>query len=89
MFNPPLAPDDRWHVFVTVNNGAQSFVNIDGQHQNVSGNADPRIGYALGWRMAEPYRSDSMYRRFAIIPEAITPEQAGAIVGLLMDQYDI
>lgn len=89
VFNPPLTPDDRWHVFVTVNNGENSFVNIDGQHQNVSGNTDPRIGYALGWRLAEPYRSDSMYRRFAIIPEVISPDRAAAIVGLLMDHYGI
>lgn len=85
----PPTPDDRWHVFVTVNNGAQSFVNIDGRHQEVVGNTDPRIGYALGWRMADPYRSDSMYRRFAIIPEVISPDRAAAIVGLLMDHYGI
>lgn len=89
MMNPPVAPDTGWHVLVTVNNGYESFVNLDGVHQGIRGDSYPRAGYMLGGSVAAPYRGASMYQRFAIIPEIISPDRAAAIVGLLMDHYGI
>lgn len=87
--SPAVAPDTDWHILVTVINGPESFVNLDGTYQSINGTDVPWRGYMLGTATSAPHRSEAMYRRFAIIPEPVAPVRAAGIVSSVRHAYGI
>ena len=87
--SPAVAPDTDWHILVTVVNGPESFVNLDGTYRSINGTDVAWRGYMLGTSVSSPYRSEAMYRRFAVIPEPVTPAHASGIVSSIRHAYGI